>query len=38
MKIEYEEPNVGVYFTHKFYISLPFFWVVTTKSLLPKEL
>ena len=25
-------------FTHKFYISLPFFWVVTTKTLLPKEL
>ena len=27
-----------VYLNHEFYISLPFFWVVTTKSLLPKEL
>ena len=23
---------------HKFYISLPFLWVITTKTLLPKEL
>ena len=27
-----------MYFTNEFYISLPFFWVITTKSLLPKEL
>ena len=25
-------------YDHKFYISLPFLWVITTKTLLPKEL
>ena len=25
-------------YNHKFYISLPFLWVITTKTLLPKEL
>ena len=27
-----------MYLINEFYISLPFFWVVTTKSLLQKEL
>ena len=38
MKIEYKNPNIGLYFNHKFYMSLPFFWVLATKSPLPKEL
>lgn len=38
MKIEYENPNIGLDFNYKFYMSLPFFWVLATKSFLPKEL